>query len=353
MGGRSFALVLAAALLPLPAWADDEQPVDTEGESTEAHKDPRAAKTWIAAGRELMAKGDTLARRNRIDHAKTQWANAATAFEKAIKWGADPNVYADLAAAEEKLGKLDAAATHYRTLMHTKSGVKSDVLKRAKARFDDLSMRVGLVTLVVKPEGATISIAGAEVGKAPMAEPLILMPGQYTVSFAADGHQPKDLDVKVDEGSDSERKVELEAITINVTAPEPVDEEEAGPVVASAGPSKLPLYIGGGASIGFAAIGLVTGILAVGKHGTFTDPDSSTPQRDDAKSSGTRFAVITDVALGGAVIAAGFTAYWYFAKYRPAQAKHSSESASASRSKFLMAPWVQPDAGGFKVAGSF
>lgn len=358
MGGRSLALVLVAVLLPLPALADDEQPADAgESEPAEAPKDPRAAKTWVAAGKELMGKGDAFARRNKLDDAKTQWANAATAFEKAIKWGEDPNVYADLAAAEEKLGKLDLAAANYRHVINTKTGVKADVMKRAKARFDDLSTKVGLVTLIVTPEGATISIAGTEVGKAPMSEPLILMPGTYTVSFAADGHQPKDIDLKVDEGSESERTLELEAIKVNIEAPKPQEEEEEEETIVATGPSKLPLYIGGGATIGFAAVGLVTGILAVGKHGTFTDADSTTPERDDAKSAGKRFAVITDVALGGAVIAAGFTAYWYFAKYRPAQAKHATESVSASRSKsrskFLMAPWVQTDAGGFAVAGSF
>lgn len=359
MGGRSLALVLVAVLLPLPVFAqpDDEQPAEGEVEPAEAPKDPRAAKTWVAAGKELMGKGDQLAKRNKIDDAKTQWTNAATAFEKAIKWGEDPNVYADLAAAEEKLGKLDLAATHYRHVIATKTGVKADVMKRAKARFDDLSTKVGLVTLIVKPEGATISIAGEEVGKAPMNEPLILMPGTYTVSFAADGHQPKDIELKVDEGSESERTLELDAIKVNIEAPKPQEEEEEYEEITASRPSKLPLYIGGGATIGFAAVGLVTGILAVGKHGTFTDPDSSTPERNDAKSSGKNLAVITDVALGGAVIAAGFTAYWYFAKYRPAQAKHSAETASASRSrsrsKFLMAPWVQTDAGGFAVAGSF
>jgi hypothetical protein len=46
------------------------------------------------------------------------------------------------------------------------------------------------VTLAVSPEGALISLAGTELGKAPLAEPLILMPGTYTLSFQADGFQP-------------------------------------------------------------------------------------------------------------------------------------------------------------------
>lgn len=356
MGARSIhALVLAGILCPLTAIAQPEEaPAEEQpaGEGEPAAKDPRAAKTWIAAGKELTAKGDQLARRNKLDEAKTQWTNAATAYEKALAWGDDPNVYADLASVEEKLGKLDLAATHYQVLIGTKAGVRPDVLKRATTRFDDLSTKVGLVTLVVKPEGTTISIAGVEVGKAPMATPLILMPGSYTVSFAADGFQPKDVEVKVDAGSESERTLELEAIKIMVEAPKPEDSPPAEPEVMLTAPSKLPLYVGAGATVGFAAIGLVTGVLAVGKHGTFTDPASTTPERADAKSSGETLSVVTDVMLVGAVLSAGFTAYWYLARYKPGREK-VDQRASRTRPKLEMAPWVQTDGGGFAVVGSF
>lgn len=354
MGGRSLALVLVASSLPLTAVAQPEdegspeEEQQAEGGGEEAPKDPRAARTWVKAGKELMGRGGQLARRNKLDDAKTQWAKAAVAFEKAIKWGDDPNVYADLAAAEEKLGKLDLAATHYRRVIGTKTGVRGDVMKRAKANYDELSMKIGLVTVIAKPEGTTLSIGGTEVGKTPMVEPLILMPGTYTVSFAADGFQPKDVEIKVDAGSETERSIELEAITVTIEAPEPEPPEEE-PVVVTRPPSKTPLYVGAGATLGFAAVGLVTGIMAVGKHGTFTAPESSTPERADAKSSGERLAKVTDVAIGGAVVAAGFTAYWYFFRYRPAQTKYASEREA----KLELAPWVQSDAGGFAVGGSF
>lgn len=347
MGGRSLALVLAL-VSPLPALAQDAPAADDEA-GGEVTKDPHAAKKWLAAGKELVSRGDRLARAKKHEDAKTQWTNAATAFQNAIAAGDDPNVYADLAAVEEKLGKLDAAATHYRTLIGTTSGVRADVMKRAKARFDDLTMEVGQVTLIVKPEGTAISIGGAEVGKTPMTAPLILMPGTYTVSFAADGFQPKDVEINVDAGSERERTLELEPIEVNVAAPEPEEPEDKPVVVASHAPSKLPLYVGGGATIGFAAAAVVTGLLARSKHSTFVAPETSTPAREDARTSGKRLAVVSDVALGGAVVAAGFTAYWYFAKYRPAHAKHESEREA----KLEVAPWVQFDGGGFAVAGSF
>lgn len=347
MGGRSLALVLAL-MSPLPALAQDAP--DAGDDASEVTKDPQAAKRWLAAGKELVTRGDRLARAKKHDDAKAQWTHAVTAFEKAIAAGDDPNVYADLAAVEEKLGKLDAAATHYRTVIGTATGVRADVMKRAKARFDDLTMEVGQVTLIVTPEDTAISLGGVEVGKTPMAEPLILMPGTYTLSFAADGFQPKDVEINVDAGSERERTLELEPIHVNVAAPEPEEPEEPTAVAATShAPSKLPLYVGGGATIGFAAAAVVTGLLARSKHDTFVAPETSTPAREDARTSGKRLAVVSDVALGGAVVAAGFTAYWYFAKYRPAHAAHASEREA----KLEVAPWVQFDGGGFAVAGSF
>ena len=186
-----------------------------------------------------------------------------------------------------------------------------------------------------------------------MTEPIILMPGTYTLSFAADGFQPKDAELKVEAGSESERTIELDPIQVIVTPPPVVDEAPVvAPVVAPA-PSKLPLYVGGGVAVGAAGIGLITGILAVSRHGTFTAGDSTRTEREDARSSGQSLALVTDLALGTAVVAAGFTAYWYFVKYKPGKAKFDAEGQASTMSKVDVVPWVQSEAGGFSVAGSF
>src|SRR6185436_13247287 len=101
---------------------------------------------------------------------------------------------------EEKAGKLDAAVRHLRPLVRADAGVRPEVAKRARARLDELSTRIGLVTLRVAPPGTSITIGGSELGLSPLAEPLVLMPGTYTLVFQADGYQPREAELRVEPG---------------------------------------------------------------------------------------------------------------------------------------------------------
>jgi tetratricopeptide (TPR) repeat protein len=330
-----------------------------ETEDAPITKDPKVAKKWQSAAVQLVQKGDYLARKGKADEAKAQYDNAVTAYEKAIEASDDLNSHYDLGLVLEKLGKLDLAATHLRTAATAKAGVKPDVQKKAAAKFDELSTKVGLVTLTVNTVGATISIGGAEIAKTPLADALILMPGTYTLSFAADGYQPKDTEIKVEAGSESERAIELEPIKITVSPIRP-DTDTATAKVGPKAPSLVPVYVGGGVAVGLGTIGIVTGILAVSQHSTFVAASSKKADRADAKANGMRLAHVTDALFVSALAAGGFTAYWYFFKYRPAKKKFGEAPAPSNRdpnapdiSKIDVVPWVQPSGGGFSVAGSF
>lgn len=356
--GRSlFVLAVLAAASPVaaqPAEGDVEMEGDAPAEGADAApaapvKDPKVAKKWKDAGVQLVRKGDQLAR-SKPDDAKAQYENAVTAFQNAIAASDDVNLHFDLAGAYDKLGTFDLAATHYRILIKAQ-GARADLVKKATAKFDELSMKVGLVTLAVKPEGSTISMGGKELARSPMTEPLILMPGAYTLSFAADGYQPKDTEIKVEAGSESERTIELEEVSIVVQPPPPAPDKSE-PIVAKA-PSMTPIYIGGGVAAGLVGVGVVTGILAVSRHGTFTGDDASLQDRQDAQSSGKTLALVTDVCLVTGIAAAGVTAYWYFRKYKPAKAKYAEDQSASTTAKVDVIPWVQLDAGGVSVAGSF
>ena len=344
-------LALVACLCLVPAFALAEDDVEMEGdppEQAQVVKDPKVAKKWLDAGRQLVQKGDYQTRAKKLDEAKTLYDNAITAYEKAIESSDDPNIYFDLAAVEEKAGKLDRAAIHFRTLVKAQ-GAKPDLVKKATARFDDLSMKTGLVTIVSKPEGATLSIDGNELGKTPLADALVLMPGTYKIAIVADGYVTKELELQIEAGSESERTIELEAgKSIPVEKPRPVVVEKPEMPIAPpppAGPSKVPLYAGLGATGGFVLIAAITGIAAVGKHSTFKDEDASPGDRADAKDSGKTLALVTDLCLVGALASGGFTAYWYYFKYKPAKGKIEAKTA--------VMPWVKPDAGGLSFAGSF
>ncbi len=361
---------------PTPTPPPAEPPAETppDGEPAAVVKDPKAAKKWHEAGKQLVQKADYNTRKNKLEEAKAQYENAVTAFEKALEVGDDLNVHYDLGLANEKLGKLDVAAKHFRTVVNAKAGIKPDVMKKSTTKWDDISTKVGLLTLTITTEETTVSLAGAEIGKSPLPEPLVLMPGTYTFSFASDGYQPKDVELKIEAGSESERTIELEPIKIVVEAPKP-DTDVPVEVVKPTPPNMLPIYIGGGVTAAALVTTIITGIIASSKHSTFVAPESTFDEREDARVAGQNMAVVSDVALVTTVVAAGFTGYWYWFKYRPALKKFKGEDSpgpspgrpgapnpddvsstspsSNVAAKVHLVPWVKSGAGGLSFAGSF
>jgi hypothetical protein len=363
MGHFRIGMILGAVVLALaaPAIAQPEgdiemepDPVTSDAEPAEPPpivKDPKVAKKWLQAAQQLDRKGDALTRQGKTADAKQQYDNAITAYLKAIEAGDDVSVYYALALVADKAGNTVDALKYLKTVLAPDSGVRADITKKAQAKLDELELKVGVVMLMVTPDGSTISVGGNQIAEAPMAEPLVLMPGTYMFSFAAVGYQPRDLEVKVEPGSETERAVELEPVP-TVIKPPVVDEPESEVVPVAQGPSKLPLYIGGGAAIGLFAVGTITGIMAVSRHGTFTDPQTSPVNREDAQASGKTLALVTDLCFVGAVGAAAFTTYWYLKKYKP-QAQLHVERQAGIRPKVDVVPWVQPQASGLAVAGAF
>jgi hypothetical protein len=371
MGGQRVALVtiaaLAAVVISGGAFAQPSDPggdIETESGSAAAGapttvtppaapvKDPKIAKKWIAAARQLMQKGSYLAAKNRPDEAKVQFENAVTAYQKAIEAGDDVNVYFDLANAEDKLGKIDDAVRYLR-IVTTRPGARPEVVKKAAAKLEELAAKVGLVTLTVTPAGSSITLGGTELGTSPLPESLVLLPGTYTLSFQADGFQPKEAEIKIEPGSETERAIALEPVKVIFEPAAPAVPDDAPQGDKPEPPSKLPLYVGAGVT-GAGVLGAgIFGILAVSQHSTFTGASTSRLDRADARANGQRFALITDLSLGTAAVAAGVTAYWYFYKYKRFPKKPEQRPPPPVVTKLDVVPWIQSQSGGVTIAGWF
>ncbi len=370
MGDRRIALVCGSALLASvvivrpggaqPAGGGGGSDIEMEPESTGSAaapaapaepaappRDPKLAKKLYAAAQGFERKGDQLARQNRADEAKAQFVEAVNAYQKAIEQAepVDPAWTLALAVAEEKAGDPAAAYKHVKALVAVQPPPKADVLKKAQAKLDDLDGKIGKVTLTVKPDGTQIMMGDKTVAEAPMTEPLILSPGTYTVSFAAVGFEPKDAELKVEAGSESERKIELVPVKVKIKPREPEPEPETP--VATTAPNMLPLYIGGGATGVLLITSIVYDFRAKSQHDIFVGKTTAMKDRLDARDNGKLFAHVADITLVGALGAAAFTGYWYWYKIRPAQAAHEKQA------KVVPAPWVQPGAAGFAVGGEF
>jgi len=320
-------------------------------------KDPKIAKKWLLAAQQLVQKGDYYTSHKRDDDAKTQYGNAVTAYEKSIEAGDDVNVYYELASVEIKLQSFPDAARHLKLVVGNTTA-KPAIIKQAQTKLDDVATKIGFLTLTITPDETALTLDGKDLGVSPLKEPLVLPPGTYQLALSANGFEPKQVELKIDAGSESERKIDLDPKKVEVQQVEKNDEPVPPPPPPE-GPKMWPLYAGAGVTAGLVVTSVVTGIVAISKHHTFTAGDTSSEDRASAQSSGKTAAHITDLCLGGAVLAAGATAYYYYMYiYKPEhEPKPTTPPAKPVASKLDVLPWVQVEAGrtdlGAGIVGRF
>jgi hypothetical protein len=347
-------IAVAAAIssgAPIRALAQAPGPSAGGADAARA-RDPAAARRWLAAAQILMQRGSYHAARNHPDEARRQFEDAAAAYRSALLVSDDPQILVDLAIVEDRLGKPDEAVRQLRIVIRAGAGVRAEVLRRATAKLDELSAKVGLVTLAVEPVGTSITLGGSELGTSPLPEALVLLPGTYTLSFEADGFEPREAEIKVEPGAEIERAIDLAPVPV---IPPPAVAPVAVPVrpPPPPRPSRLAIHVGATATAAALLGATVCGLLAVGQHATFTDPSASPLERNDARVNGRRLALAADLSLATAVVAAGATVLWYRYKYGPALEKSRAPARSPGVAKVDVVPWVQSQSGGVSIAGRF
>ncbi|MGE0545701.1 MAG: hypothetical protein AB7O24_23310 [Kofleriaceae bacterium] len=313
-----------------------------------AIKDPKEAKRWLGAAQQLVHKADALARNNHSDEARIHYENAVTAYRNAIDAGDDPSLLFQIAGVFEKLGQLDDAYRSYRELSKITAGVRGDIQTKTAAKLGELAGELGLVTLVIAQADAAITLGDKPLGRAPLTEPLVMMPGRYQLWLAAGGFVPKAVELNIEAGSEIERTIALDPVVVTPNLPPP---PASGMAAASTGTarvqpeplSKMPLYVGGGVALVAAGVSFATGLAAMSAHDTYVDPGSTRHQRENAQVRGRNLALASDLSMATALVAGAMTVYWYVASYRPV--------TRARRSKVEVAPWVQPTMGGVALVG--
>ncbi len=316
-------------------------------------KDPKIAKKWLTAAQQLTTKGDYFTSRKKPDDAKAQYQNAVTAYQKAIEAGDDVSIYYALALVEDKLGALPDAYAHLKILVASPAAgaAKPEIVKKAQTKLDEVTGKVGIVTLNVQPEGTTVAIAGKEYGDSPIKEPIVLLPGTYNASFTLVGYQPKEVELKVEAGAGVEKKIELDPVPIKITPSAYQPEAEPPPIVIR--PSKAPLIVGASATAIFTAGAIVAGASAISQHRAYVDPTFTNKERADAQKLGKTMAHLCDASIGLAVVSAAFTVYWYQWHYKKERDAPPPGYQQRDVPKVDVIPYVQPDGGGFAAVGSF
>ncbi len=303
----------------------------------------RAGEEEKKKAKKLLDQGDALLESGDFGGALTRYQKAHEVFPNA-------RLLLPMAKAEEKLGRDLDALQHLEQLVNE---VGPDLTEALAAEIDSLEsmlgQRIAHVWLSVEPEGAVVTLDDVELGPAPLAQAIRLLPGKHHLLVTKDGLPSVQKNLELRAGDDvketvslvKEKEREKDRDAVRAPAIVGVDPEVPERMVREPRPSKIPLWIGVGATATFAVAAVVTGLLAKSDHDGFAEPTYAKQQREDARGSGKIFALATDGLLLGTATAAALTAYWYYFKLEE----------SPDRTTATIVPWVGSDGAGVSLSG--
>jgi hypothetical protein len=319
---RMTTLLLVAALLPVPAYAQ-----------TEADKS-QAREIALQAERAFQQK---------------DWKTAEDLFKRADALYHVPTLTLGVARAQAQLGKFVESWEAYNRIVvdGPPPNANAGMLKAvddAKAEIGKVAPRRARVTITVAgADTPKVTIDGTAVPAAGLGVERFVNPGQHTIHASADGYKDAEQAVTLAEGG--EAKVPLSLVKGSgapAAVPTPVP---GGPATgtstpeapAATSPASADVKASGGSgtkTLAFVALGVggvgvvvgaVTGIMAMGKHSDLANacPSGvcSSAQQSDLDSYHT-LGVISTIGfiVGGVGIAAGAVLYLTAPKHPAASA---------------------------------
>jgi hypothetical protein len=203
------------------------------------------------------------------------YATAADRFTRALALVHAPTLLRDLARAQIGLGKLVDAHENYSLIIREgvaegspQSWVKA--LADAKVEIAQLAPRLPSITITVKGPGTPrVTIDGAPITAASLGVKRAIDPGRHEIRALGTGYYTAKKTVAIKEGESINVAFELEEAPPDASATTLEEERNSGVVVTFAEPAwRKPTMIAafavGGAGL---ALGAVTGVLALRKHG--------------------------------------------------------------------------------------
>lgn len=306
-----------SALAPQVAFADEPSPQD------------------IAQARQLGMQAQQAYEAGNYQEADKLFTAACKLYSVA------PTLTLGLARTHAKLGKFVAAQEGYNKIIREWSTHPSpppafkDALESARNEVGAVSAHVASVVITVEgPENPQVTIDGEKVPAATLGLKRPVDPGQHVVKVVADKWKPAESSFTVADAGSAEVKLKPEkapdapAAVAGAPANDP-SKIEPPPPAAQGGSSNKTLAIValgvGGAGL---AVGAITGVIALGKHGDLNDkcpggtcPASAQSDVDGYKSMGTISTI--GFIVGGVGVAAG-AVLWFTAPKSTGEAKSSN-----------------------------
>ncbi len=313
-----------------------------------AQNEKRQAKKHLRDGDRALKKGDRFRDRGKEEQAIEAYEQAIADYKAAYELVPNPKIFYPIAQAEERLGLDLEALVHYQQILEEAASIDDNFRAQVELAIDAVKQRLVVLTLTVEPAGATVTVDGNEVGAAPLAKPVYLIPGEHAVVVAMEGFKPYESTAEYEVGEKTEeifleKKVVAQPVVVEEPKPKPK------PVV-KANPGRKKLIAGISVAGGFAAVAVVTGVMASGKHGDFEDTSLPADERESARDSGKTLALVTDICWVGAIGVGAYTAYYYYTDYKPQQER---ERRRAERRAVWVTPYATGEGAGVAVGGAF
>jgi hypothetical protein len=252
------------------------------------------------------------------------YAAALVEFRKAYSLVPDYHVLYDVGMAELELKDDAGAFTAFDRYLREATAISDKRRAEVQANLDRLKLRVGTLRVSVSREGADVAIDDVSVGKAPIAQPVVVGIGRRrVVATLPDGQQASRV---VDVAAQDSVPVDLvfaqdTAAPQTASSPQPstapaLATSQVGPLPEAPPPEHRPDYLWVGIAVtgALAAGGVATGLLALKAK---SDADSDAGQLGIAPSTlqGANdqkhtLAAASDALFAATAVAAGVTLYF-------------------------------------------
>jgi hypothetical protein len=298
-----------AVAQPAPAAAGGPQPASAPAAGSPSSLE--AQESLIKEGVEARKAGDD--------------AGAVALFERANALGESPRALAQLGLAEQALGRWVEAEEHLTRALafsnHPWISANASVLRESVGA---VAQHLGSLSVEANVAQAELLVDGVSSGKLPLAKPLRLMAGAYTIEIKRAGYYPKTRRVVIDAGGMATESFSLQP---EQAAPASVAPSStvAGPRAATPAPAPPPaiakqapgtrygtwkwVALAGSGALAVTA-GVLFGLREKNVHEYNSDascPGTSADQQpsncDDRIAAGKLFGVLGGVSVGGAAVA--------------------------------------------------
>lgn len=293
-----------------------------------------------------------------------RYEEAYRAFKAAYAASPSYKILGNLGLCAMKLERDSEAIAAYTEYLAKAEDLDPGERQQIETDLSTLQSTVVTLRLTVEPTGAAVvdtrtPVKGSPITNryGPLDGPLNIgvRAGQHRMVIQRRGYQDEALEIDAEAGSTVERSITLQPKASDDGEPPPDVEVIPGPDGARETERPVPtgVWIGLAATGAFAVAAGVFGGLALSKGSEYDDAnDGSDPAAaDDIKSSGQTFNLLTDVFIGGAVVAAAVTTVLYLT--RPEVEVGDQVGSSRGWDSVRLGPTVGRDGAGGVVTGNF